>query len=83
LEGTDGRGLEAEIGLEVLRDLTNETLEWQLSFLLVEVLECMGKTTYLSDQQLGGLLVAADFSQGNSSGLVAMGLLDTTSLGKH
>jgi hypothetical protein len=31
LEGTDGRGLEAEIGLEVLGDFTNETLERELS----------------------------------------------------
>ena len=31
LKGTDGRRLEAEIGLEVLSNLTNETLEWQLS----------------------------------------------------
>jgi len=31
LEGTDGRRLEAEIGLEVLSNLTNETLKWQLS----------------------------------------------------
>ena len=31
LESTDGRGLEAEIRLEVLSDLTNETLEWELA----------------------------------------------------
>jgi hypothetical protein len=31
LESTDGRGLEAEVGLEVLGDLTNETLEWKLA----------------------------------------------------
>ena len=31
LESTDGRGLEAKVGLEVLGDLTNETLEWELS----------------------------------------------------
>lgn len=31
LESTDGRGLEAEIRLEVLGDLTNKTLEWQLA----------------------------------------------------
>jgi hypothetical protein len=31
LKSTDGRRLEAEIRLEVLRDLTNETLEWELS----------------------------------------------------
>ena len=31
LERTDGRGLEAEIGLEILSDFTNETLEGELS----------------------------------------------------
>jgi len=31
LEGTDGRRLEAKVGLEVLGDFTNETLEWELS----------------------------------------------------
>lgn len=31
LKGTDGGGLEAEIGLEVLSDFANETLEGKLS----------------------------------------------------
>jgi len=31
LEGHDGRGLEPQIGLEVLGDLTDQTLEWQLA----------------------------------------------------
>jgi len=31
LEGTDGRGLEAEVGLEVLGDFTDETLEGELA----------------------------------------------------
>jgi hypothetical protein len=31
LKSADGRGLEAEIRLEVLRDLTNKTLEGQLA----------------------------------------------------
>ena len=31
LEGTDGRGLETQVGLEVLGNLTNETLEGQLA----------------------------------------------------
>ena len=30
LESTDGRGLETEIGLEVLGDLTDQTLEGEL-----------------------------------------------------
>ena len=31
LEGTDGGALEAEVALEVLCDLTDETLEWELA----------------------------------------------------
>jgi len=31
LKSADGRALEAEVGLEVLSDLTNKTLEWQLA----------------------------------------------------
>jgi hypothetical protein len=31
LESTDGGALESEIGLEVLSDFTNKTLEWQLA----------------------------------------------------
>ena len=31
LEGTDGRTLEAEVGLEILSNLTDETLEGELS----------------------------------------------------
>ena len=31
LEGADGRALEAQVALEVLSDLTDETLEWELA----------------------------------------------------
>ena len=31
LKGTDGGRLEAEVGLEVLSDLTDETLEWEFA----------------------------------------------------
>lgn len=31
LESADGRRLEAEIGLEVLGNLTDQTLEWELA----------------------------------------------------
>jgi len=31
LKSTDGRGLEAEVGLEILSDLTDKTLEGQLA----------------------------------------------------
>ncbi|XP_008566082.1 PREDICTED: uncharacterized protein LOC103586565 [Galeopterus variegatus] len=53
------RALEAQVGLEVLRDLAHQALERQLA-----------------DQQLGGLLVAADLAQGHGAGPVAVGLLD-------
>jgi hypothetical protein len=50
LESTDGRGLEAEVGLEVLSNFTDQTLEGQLA-----------------DQELGGLLVATDFTQSDGT----------------
>ena len=61
LKSTDGGGLEAEIGLEVLGNLTNKTLEGQLA-----------------DEELSRLLVATDLTESDSSGLVAVRLLDTT-----
>ena len=56
-----GRALEAELGLEILGNLTHETLE--------------GK---LADKKFGALLIAADFSEGNRSGPVAMWFLDSS-----
>ena len=47
LEGQHGGALEAQLGLEVLGDLADESLERQLS-----------------DQELGALLVTADFAEG-------------------
>ena len=61
LEGKDGRALEAEIGLEVLGNLTDKALEGQLA-----------------DEELGGLLVAADLTESDGTGAVTMGLLYTT-----
>ena len=58
LECQHGRGLEAQVGLEVLGDLTDEALEGELA-----------------DEQLGRLLVAADFTKGDGTRAVAMGLL--------
>ena len=52
------RALEAQVGLEVLRDLAHQPLERQLA-----------------DQQLRGLLVAADLAQGHRAGAVAVRLL--------
>jgi len=61
LESADGRGLEAKVGLEVLSDFTDQTLE--------------GK---LSDQELGGLLVATDLTESDGTRLVSVRLLDTS-----
>ena len=61
LESADGGRLEAEIGLEVLGDLTDETLEGELS-----------------DEELSRLLVATNLTKSNGTGLVTVGLLDTT-----
>lgn len=64
LESADSAALEAEVALEVLGNLTDETLE--------------GK---LADQELGRLLVATDLTESDGTGLIAMGLLDTTGRG--
>ena len=61
LQGHDGRALEAQVGLEVLSDLTDQTLEGQFA-----------------DQQLRGLLVAADLTQSHCSRPVTMGLFHST-----
>jgi len=61
LKSADGRGLEAKVGLEVLSDFTDQTLE--------------GK---LSDQELGGLLVATDLTESDGTRLVSVRLLDTS-----
>ena len=61
LKGEDGGGLESEVGLEVGGDLSNESLEWELS-----------------NEELGGLLVLSDHSEGNGTWSESMGLLDTT-----
>src|ERR1700760_4683287 len=66
LKSTNGRGLEAEIGLEVLGNLANETLERQVS-----------------DQKLRRLLVATDLTESDGTGLIAMGLLDTSGGGSR
>lgn len=62
LKSTDSRRLETEIRFEVLSNLTDKALEWQLA-----------------DEELGGLLIATDLTEGDGSWLVAMGLLDTSS----
>ena len=60
LEGHDGGALEPQVGLEVLGDLPDQTLE--------------GK---LADEELGGLLVPPDLPEGDGTGPVPVGLLDS------
>ena len=64
LEGENGRRLEAEIGLEVLGDFTDEPLEGELP-----------------DEELGALLVSADFTESDGSWSETMGLLDSSGRG--
>ena len=66
LQSHDGRGLEPEVSLEVLGDLSHQTLE--------------GK---LPDEQLSGLLVSPDLSEGDSSWPVSVRLLDSSSGGSR
>ena len=61
LEGHDSAGLETQVGLEVLGNLPDQTLEGQLA-----------------DEELSGLLVPPDLTEGHSTGAVPVGLLDTT-----
>ena len=62
LESHDGGGLEPEVSLEVLGDLSHQTLEGQLA-----------------DEELSGLLVSSDLTEGNSSWPVSVGFLDSSS----
>ena len=59
LESEDGGGLESEVGLGVVGDLTDESLERKLS-----------------NEELGGLLVSSDLSEGDGTGLESVGSLD-------
>ncbi|KAG7240871.1 hypothetical protein INR49_023445 [Caranx melampygus] len=56
LQSHDSRALEAQVGLEVLGDLTDQALEGQLT-----------------DEQLGGFLVATDLPESHGTGPVALG----------
>ena len=60
LQGHDSVAVEAEILLELLGDLPNETLEGELA-----------------DEELGGLLVAADLAKSDGARAVLVGLLDS------
>jgi hypothetical protein len=50
LESAQCRRLESQVGLEILSNFSNQTLEGQLA-----------------DQELGGLLVATDFTESDST----------------
>jgi len=62
LEGQDGLGLESDVLLVFHSDISDESLERQLS-----------------DEEVSGLLELSNFSEGNGTGSVSVGLLDTTS----
>jgi histone H3 len=87
LEGHDGRRLEAQVGLEVLGDLTDETLEGELADE-----ELGGPGTAVSEDpndeasnRLGlgtgntphSLLVTTNLTESDGTGPVPVGLLDT------
>ena len=62
LEGQDGGRLESELSLVLSGNISDHSLEWELS-----------------DQQLSGLLVLSDFSEGDGSWSESVWLLDTSS----
>ncbi len=66
LKGEDRGGLEAKVGLELLSNLSDKTLEG-----------C------LADEQLGRFLVFTDLTEGDGSGTITVGLLDTTRSGSR
>ncbi len=79
LKSTDGRGLEAKVGLEVLGDFTDQTLEGKLSVLVVSSFSSNDSEVIDEpDQELGGLLVATDLTESDGTRLVSVRLLDTS-----
>ena len=95
LQGHDGRALEVQIGLEVLRNLTNETLEEQLAdeklgalLVTTDVMEsdCSRPVTvrfldsYGGRCALSGRLGSELLPRGLASGGLASGLLRTRHL---
>jgi hypothetical protein len=71
LEGANGRRLEAEIGLEVLSDLTNKTLEGQLAD---EKLGGLLVTTDLTESDRSGLVAVRLLDTTSRRGGLASGL---------
>merc|ERR1712131_301535 len=66
LQSHDSAGLETQVSLEVLSNLTNQPLEGQLA-----------------DQELSGLLVTTDLTEGDGSGPVPVRLLYSTGRGSR
>ena len=81
LECHDCRALETEIGLEILGDFANETLERKLGR-KVERVNIINETkeqqkyTYLAQQKLSGLLKLANFTKSHGARTEYVGLLD-------
>ena len=90
LERHDGRRLEAEVRLEVLGNLTDETLE-AAGARAREVSSLEGAkqgvgaadSRELADQELGRLLVATDLTERDGTRAVTVRLLDTTGGGRR
>ena len=80
LEGHDGRGLEAEIGLCGRSEYKGKGTQPVITYL--EVLSDLTNKTLegeLADEELGGLLVATNLAEGDGTGAEAVRLLHTTS----
>ncbi len=71
LESTDSRRLEAEIGLEVLRNLTDQTLEGELSD---EELSRLLVTTNLTESDRAGFVAMRLLDTTSGRGGLARGL---------
>ena len=69
-----------KIGLgSLLKSHNSGTLEPQISLEVLSDFTHESLEGKFADQELGGLLVPPDLSEGNCSGSVAMGLLNTSS----
>ena len=86
LQGKNGRSLEAKITLEILSDLTDETLEGDCDLQMHKSKRCSikvstrDKTTPLTlpDEEIGTLLVPTDLTEGDGPGPVTVGLLHSS-----
>lgn len=79
LKGADGRGLEAEVALEVLSNLTNlssvSIIPADVGVMINAYQALEGE---LADQELGGLLVATDLTKSDGTRLITVRLLDAS-----